>query len=153
MIHRHKTDWKTLHVNQAACLANCSSCRFGGFTALGKYEYLIATYTTRRRLQASQRRRDAFVVAACRAAVDSTAWKQVLAVGTSASAAAAVNEHPGRPCVLPRRNNERFVVNRYDRTQPRPVCEIIYCYKKPTFRWDSRSYCLTADYLVISDCC
>jgi len=26
-------------------------------------------------------------------------------------------------------------------------------HKKPSCRWDSRPYCLTADYLVISDCC
>jgi len=26
-------------------------------------------------------------------------------------------------------------------------------YKKPSYRWDSQPYCLTADYLVISDCC
>ena len=28
-----------------------------------------------------------------------------------------------------------------------------YQNKKPSCRWDSRPYCLTADYLVISDCC
>jgi len=29
----------------------------------------------------------------------------------------------------------------------------IYDKKKPSCRYDSQPYCLTADYLVISDCC